>query len=376
MNKLVPFLFCFILALSMVACAEKEETSDIPTTPPVEIKFTDKDATDAFNSFNKNLLDKNKKLYFRDTDQPIDKYGAIWTQAIYWDIVMNAYKRTQNPEYLQLIEDVYQGGYARYAGYNWENHVEWFIWDDMMWWIISLARAYEITGDQKYLDHSVAGFAHVWSGSYDPVDGGMNWAWTQAGKTSCINYPTVIGAMTLYNITHNPDYLEKAKMIYSWANRNLFDSNGRVADHKVGSNPTNWTLHTYNQATCIGGAVLLYKATNEQHYLDDAVLAANYTKNFMSDSKGILPYEGGEEQGVYNAILAQYMIRLIEDCNKPEYLPWLRTNIDTAWKNRDVTRGLTTKNYNISCPRYQAISCYDACSIVALMQVCPPDSTK
>ena len=63
---------------------------------------------------------------------------------------------------------------------------------------------------------------------------------------------------------------------------------------------------------------------------------------------------------------------LIEDGNKPEYLTWLRKNINTAWGNRDVARGLTTKNYKIACPTTGVISCYDASGIVALMQVIPP----
>jgi len=375
MNKFLFFICFFFLVFSLSACTKKEDTSFVPSLQG-KVSYTDKDATKAFDSFILNLKDPSRNLFYRDTDKP-EKLGAIWTQAIYWDMIMNAYKRTGKAEYLQLMEDVYQGGYTEYAGYDWTNHVEWFIWDDMMWWIIAMGRAYEVTGEQKYLDHAVAGFSHVWSGSYDAVNGGMDWAWTQEGKTSCINYPTVIGAMTLFNITKDSVYLDKAEKIYAWANKNLFDaSNGRVADSKVGSNQPDWSLHTYNQATCIGGAVMLYLATKEQHYLDDAVLTADYTKNVMSDTDGILPFETGEEQGVYNAILAQYMIRLIEDCNKPDYLPWLRKNINTAWGNRDVTRCLTTKNYKISCPTDQAISCYDACSLVALMQVCSPDSVS
>ena len=34
-------------------------------------------------------------------------------------------------------------------------------YDDMMWWIISLARAYEITNDPKYLAHASFGIRGV-----------------------------------------------------------------------------------------------------------------------------------------------------------------------------------------------------------------------
>jgi len=378
-NSLKPFVL-IVFSFFTINCGGKKDEPFIPT-PVKVVTYTSQDATDAFNSFNTYLFDPVRKLYFRDSAKPVN-VGAIWTQAIYWDIAMNAYKRTKSAENLQFMEDIYEGCNTYYAQYDWVNKpTVWFIYDDIMWWVISMARAYEITGDQKYLDHSISGFNRVWSGSpgidtgsYDPVNGGMLWNWVKGdnGKMSCINYPTVIAAMTLFNITKDSTYYNKATTIYKWAHNNLFDSQlGRVADSRHGSS-NDWTVHVYNQATCIGAAVMLYKATNNQNYLNDAILTANYTKNVMCDVNGILPYENGEEQGVYTAILAQYMIRLIEDGNRPDYLTWLRANINTAWGNRDVTRGLTTKNYVITCPVNSVISCYDASGIVALMQVCPP----
>jgi hypothetical protein len=317
------------------------------------------------------------KLYYRASDKT--GIGAIWTQAVYWDMAMNAYKRTNDARYLQLVEDIYSGGGAQYAGYDWTNQNKWFIWDDMMWWIISLSRAYLLTGEQKFLDHAAAGFHFEWYGdstlgrvgSYDSTTGGMNWAWTQRGKTACINYPTVIGALTLYDCTRDTSYVSRAKTVYTWARQNLFDvSTGKVADSRVDNNPPDWTTHTYNQASCIGAAVLLFKHTGDSSFLNDALLAANYTMKTMCDANGILPYEGGEEQGVYNAILAQYMIRLIVDCGRTEYLPWLRKNINTAYGLRDASTGLMGKNYTATPT--PPVSCYDACSIPALMQVVPP----
>lgn len=377
-------LSIIIIALLFTGCNESNE--DKPFIPDYEIvpSYTSADADEAFSSFNKHLFDPERKLYYRDTGKPA-AVGAIWTQAIYWDMAMNAYKRTKSPEHLKLIEDIYEGCGRHYANYDWYNNPDvWFIYDDIMWWVISMARAYEVTGDQKYLDHSKSGFQRVWygapgidTGSYDPVKGGMYWDWHEGrtGKMACINYPTVIAAMTLYNITKDADYLNKAKEIYQWSYDNLFDNrNGRVADSRHGSNTPDWNLQVYNQATCIGAGVMLYKATGEQKYLDDAVMTADYTQNTMSAPLMILPFKTGEEQGVYNAILAQYMIRLIEDGNKPEYLPWLRRSINYGWKNRDLVRGLTTKNYLVPVSSNEVVSCYDACSIVALMQVCPPES--
>jgi len=346
------------------------------TTATTALSYTSNNATSAYNSFNTWLYNPSIKLYYRASDK--SGIGAIWTQAIYWDMAMNAYKRTSDAKYLSLVEDIYTGGAAQYANYDWTNQNKWFIWDDMMWWIISLSRAYLLTGEQRFLDNATAGFHLEWYGdsalgrvgSYDSTTGGMEWAWTQRGKTACINYPTVIGALTLYDCTKDTSYVSRARTVYGWARRNLFDaSTGRVADNKVDNNPADWTTHTYNQATCIGAAVMLFKHTGDSTFLNDALLAANYTMKSMCDANGILPYEGGEEQGVYNAILGQYMIRLIVDCNRPEYLPWLRANINRAYALREPSTGLMGKNYNAT-PGLP-VTCYDACSIPALMQVVP-----
>ena len=374
--------FAFLIVLLTTSCGKSNSAPPVIDTTGnnTGVSYTSNNATSAYNDFNKYLYNPNAKLYYRASDR--SGIAAIWTQAVYFDMAMNAWRRTGDAQYKQLIEDLYQGNYQQYAGYNWTNDVKWFIWDDMMWWIIALGRAYETTGEQKYLDHARAGFNFVWNGdaslgrvgSYDAATGGMEWAWKQRGKTACINYPTVIGAMTLYNITKDEDYATKAIGVYNWARTNLFNTTtGAVADNKVDNNPADWTTHTYNQASCIGAAVMLYKKTGDVAYLNDAVLAADYTKNKMSDVNGILPFEGGEEQGVYNAILAQYMIRLIQDCNKPDYLPWLRKNINTAYGKRSSATGLMGKDYKTTPPAGVPVSVYDACSIPALMQVVPPE---
>lgn len=116
---------------------------------------------------------------------------------------------------------------------------------------------------------------------------------------------------------------------------------------------------------------MLYKATGEKAYLDDAVLAADYVRNEMCDADGLLPFKNGVEQGIYAAIFAQYIIRLIEDGNQLQYMDWLRHNIDVAWNNRDVNRNVTFKDAAKPCPT-GVMESYDASGCPALMQVISP----
>lgn len=130
--------------LVFISSCSKQET-EIPTTgpilpPTVAPTFTASEATSAFNSFNMAYYSQNDKLYYSNTEKK--DIGAIWTQAIYWDIVMDAYERTKDPVYLKMVTDMYDGGAKRYDNYNWSNSVTWFIYDDMMWWVMEIGRAH------------------------------------------------------------------------------------------------------------------------------------------------------------------------------------------------------------------------------------------
>lgn len=90
--------------------------------------------------------------------------------------------------------------------------------------------------------------------------------------------------------------------------------------------------------------MLLYRATGEKRYLDNAVAAADYVVREMSHD-GILPFESGIEQGIYTAIYAQYMAMLVYDCGQRQYLPFLHGNIAAGWANRDAGRDICGGEY-------------------------------
>ncbi|MCR8557608.1 glycoside hydrolase family 76 protein [Mucilaginibacter sp. BJC16-A38] len=369
------FYFSFIsIGLACMGCTKAYHLPAAQVVKPVPAavitNFTLKDADTAYTAFNNYFYNPANKLYYNATDK--SGVGAIWTQAIYWDLAMDVYERTKASAQLTMVNDIYAGGVNQYDNYNWNNTTTWFIYDDMMWWVTALARANQLTGNAAYLQNSIAGFNHVWAGSYDPVDGGMFWDFQHSGKNACINYPTVIAAVRLYQITKDTSYLSKAKSIYAWSKANLFNAtSGEVADHKIGNNPPGYQDYTYNQGTAIGAGVMLYDVTKDASYLADAELAADYTQNSMC-TNGILPAEGDfNEQGVLKAIFAQYIMMLINDGGQKQYLSWIQQNANTAWTNRDKARNLTYRNYAVPCPT-GIIQSYEASSGVTFMQICPP----
>lgn len=384
---------------------------DAPEFTAALSSYTEADITAAYEAFNKRFYATGKRIYYEGGGSG-SKVAAVWVQAIYFDMAQNAFKRSGDKRSDSTrIATLFAGNKTEYAGFDWtvDRYPNgWFIYDDIMWWVVALARAYEVTGIEEYLNLSETGFERVWSGAPnydngaydDPArggSGGMFWAWDRdnpvgsphptMGKMACINYPTVIGAMTLFNNTGDSLYRSRAIEIYEWARNNLFDRTnsdltllGRVADSRHGSGNPAWIMHVYNQATCIGAAVMLYKETGERRYLEDAVMAADYTKNTMS-ANGFMHFENGIEQGIYHAIFAQYIARLVYDCGQYQYLSWLRYNIDYGWSNRLISPGAVSNNvcykhYANPAPAISSIQSYDASGIPALMLLIPPTTDK
>lgn len=407
-----------LLTLATTMCGAKNSKK----TNVATFAYTNEDVWTAYEGFNNTLLDSEKYIYKTTSSFPkaVDRgngAAAIWCQPIYWDMSMNAYKlakaqknESKTKEMKELCEKIYAGNKAQYAQFDFDDNNEntgWFIYDDIMWWTISLARGYQLFGVDEYLRLSEESFSRVWygskkvgdTGSYDKENGGMFWQWQPIrnpnpnkpgdGKMACINFPTAVAALTLYNNvpadrTESTDespicltkaqYLAKGKEIYDWGVKNLLDKKtGKIADSRHGNGNPAWKAHVYNQATFIGASVLLYKATGEKRYLKNAILGADFTVGAMSAENNLLPFEGGIEQGIYTAIFAEYIAMLVYDCGQTQYLPFLKRNIESGWANRDKTRNICSGEYGKPLPAGTHIDSYSASGIPALMLVFPAD---
>lgn len=382
--------------------------------------YTDSIQWQSYEDFNKVFLDTKKNIY-RDHSarvNAVDRWNgaaAIWCQAIFYDMVQNAYRRAvsegdeaRKTKYKSLHYRIYKGEKAQYVNFNFDDcntNTGWFVYDDIMWWTAALARAYETFGSVEYLTFAERSFCRVWygsavvgdDGSYaDPargLGGGMFWEWQPIDKpnphkagdfrSACINFPTVIAACTLYE--NVPDgrteptaerptrqtkewYLEKAKEVFAWADKTLVQE-GRVADGIHGGGPE-FKDHLYNQATYIGASCLLYKITGEEQYLNKAKRAANYVFTKMCTG-GILPWESGVEQGIYAAIFAQYLHMLVYDCGQTQYMTYVKRNLQRAWEKRDQTRGISNGNFLTNTEEGSQIDSYSASGMPALMLMFP-----
>lgn len=389
-NKII-IVFGWMLIAALFGCSDSDADENKNSG---DKGFTYNDVITAYDSFNEHLFIDSRGVYRRDAGSGTSDIAVGWTQAMMFDMIMNAYKLTDDKKYLNLLEKHYEGCNVDFK-FDWYDYKYWDLYDDMMWWVGSFARAYLLTNDEKYLKLSEDGFYRVWNGkpeseggdpldkgSFDPASGGMYWDWKfgRTGKMACINYPTIIAAMELYKATKNPEYLEKAKIVYGWASTNLFNPvTGAVADSKHdGNNDAAWVMLVYNQATCIGSAAMLYLETKDQKYLDHAKAAMDYIVAKKSTANNVLRPEGnpsqtevGDEMGIYNAILAQYLPILINECGQTQYIEYIERSINLGWKNRDKERNLTNKFLEKVPLSTLPLSSYTSSGIPALMLTFP-----
>ncbi len=395
----------------------------------------------AYDDFNAALLDKTLNIYKVDTEQKSahhrgngardnDKSGcaaAIWCQAIYYDMVINAYNRAKTEgnkaltrKYKKLHDSIFKGEKEHYVNFNFHDsntNNGWFVYDDIMWWTCALARAYQTFGKAEYLTLSEKSFCRVWygsaivgdDGSYaDPArfsgrsSGGMFWEWQPIAharphhpgdfRSSCINFPTVTAACLLHQLvpegrvaptdvrpTYQTKewYLEKAIEIYGWASKTLVPENGRVADGIHGGK-AEYSDHLYNQATYIGASCLLYKITGESKYKANALNGTEYVFDKMVNStdERILNYENGYEQGIYTAILAQYLPMVVYDFQQKTYLNYIQRNMQKAWDNRDKERGLQGGDFLKKTESTDVVESYGGSALPALMLMFPAHTMK
>src|SRR5690348_14438852 len=78
----------------------------VQTTPALAAPiFTSSDQDQAISSFISAFYDPNNHFFYTDTQNHAE--ADLWTEAVDWGIVMDAYSRTKNTTYNQMIGDIY-----------------------------------------------------------------------------------------------------------------------------------------------------------------------------------------------------------------------------------------------------------------------------
>lgn len=355
------------------------------TTTPIQPRsvtaFTTADADSALDAFISVFWDPQLKYFYTNSDRQIHPehafgpmgglYTDFWWEAQLWELVMDAYERTGSTTYLQMIDDIYDGFVAQYPTFDSDFN------DDLGWWALAAARAYELTGQVRYLDRATALFESIWAFEDTRYGGGIWWKRTvNDQKNVATNAPAAITAIRLYAATNDPVYMQRAQQLFDWIDTRLVEA-GHVYDHVEGGGAgtvVKWDF-TYNFGTYIGAATALHDLTADPAYLSKAVAAADWTTTYLT-SGGTILYEGSthdraDDGGGFKGIFVRNLATLVE-AGQTQYLAFLQQNASQAWNHRRASDALIGPDWGAPAPSTY-IQSLSAASGVAALQVVAPD---
>jgi predicted alpha-1,6-mannanase (GH76 family) len=269
-----------------------------------------------------------------------DPRTGLWKTAGWWNsanaltaVVQHA-QRVGETRYRYVIETTF--GQARQVNPGFSNEY----YDDDGWWALAWIAAFDLTGEQKYLDLARALFAGMAAGWDDACGGGLWWTRRKTYKNAIPNELFLLIAGRLHQ--RAGDCLDWALREWEWfAASGLIGPAGLVNDGlTAGCLNNGGTTWTYNQGVIIGGLAVLYEITGDDAYLGQAEAIAAAALRDLTVPPGILT-EPGERQThrddrdrpQFKGIFVRHLYDLYQHRPRAGYRDFILANATSLWQN-------------------------------------------
>jgi hypothetical protein len=170
-------------------------------------------------------------------------------------------------------------------------------YDDEAWWANAWVRAFDLTGDPRYLAMAKTVFTDMIGGWDTVCNGGVWWTHTRTTfKNAITNELFLLLAASLHNRTPNDagpgSYLDWATREWTWFSQTGMINTAHLVNDGLTNNcrNNNATTWTYNQGVILGGLVELFKATGDMNYIAqaEAIADAAITSTRLVTAGGVL----------------------------------------------------------------------------------------
>ena len=338
----------------------------------------DQNADAAYNAWINRFLfhdASNGKVYFTQTAGNHNQAEG-WIGSTDTMIASDVYERTHGRAQEQFV-DTLVGNFLDVNGTGWWANYDWN--DDIGWIAMAQMRAYQTTGDQRFLDGSANAWNVTYNKGWNTASGGGG-IWERMGTTSkcgLSNSPFVTVGAALHQITGDGAYLTKAEAIYGWVRANLFNAStgqvyGCMSYPNFGATGTvqggTSSNNVYDSGSFLEAATSLYRVTGDTKYRDDAQLAIQH----VIAQNPVLHHNSstGNQWSYYFLRGLNQFCTLTKTCS--QYSAWMRNNADAAWNNRDASN--TTWDDWTSKTVYNDPDALMMSSAVAVWQLLPRTS--
>lgn len=211
-------------------------------------------------------------------------------------------------------------------------------YDDEGWWLLAWVEAYNQTGNKQYLDMAKYIFEDMASSWDDTCGGGIYWKKPNQYKNAIANNLFALSAARLYGATGDEKYkqwlLDDAKWFLQ---SGMIAEDGMVYDGTRECKPRG-ASYTYNHGVAMAWLAELYLLTDNQQYIDTAMLIADAAiKNLVSED-GILkegrePDDLGNDGVQFKGIFIRHLGFLYEVTGEPRYRDFILKNATSVIEN-------------------------------------------
>lgn len=235
-------------------------------------------------------------------------------------------------------------------------------YDDNAHIVVALAQAYQLTHDSVYLSRAVATYNFVLSGEDSAGGGGIYFKLGDVSQKNTIStLQEVRGALLLYQITGQSNYLTDATRLYAWCQSHVQVSNGLFKEEfaLTGANAGTATGSTLTNGAGIGLLcnIEFYKSTGNTAYLREAQRIAQQARSsYFNSSTGAINDEGYWDFELVDALDDLYVID-----HNPAWvnanvgaMNWLHANREdpnghygTLWGRETYTPGTVRTSWNM-----------------------------
>lgn len=271
--------------------------------------------------------------------------ASLWERAGWWNSanILEAlidFNRITHTDFTQCLDNIYRKNVYWYRGHFIMGHS----FDDNEWWGLVWLKAYDMTGDKRYLRVSKGIFDDMVKRAWDDkCGGGVRWAGLIWYKNAITNELFMQLAARLALEPADPAkknyYLQWAVKDWNWIKNSGMINNEQMIndglnDKCVNNRGATWT---YNQGVILGGLKDLFLLTGDSTYIKEAKTLAYASMKHLSNKQGVLTDPGdnkpNHDKNQFKGIYIRYLAMLNVQMKDKAIKDFILYNANYTWQH-------------------------------------------